>query len=316
MKELVQKFSTSLAAYEKKVLAELLKQHAINPAQFVQIVLTEVKRSPKMMEAFQNNPSSLFASIIYCAQLGLSPSEMSGEFYFIPFKGMIKPVIGYKGIVALMTRNKAVSMITAESVHGNDIFEYELGLEPKLVHKPISTIRNSKNLTHIYVIAKLENGEKVFKVMSVDEIKSVMNTMKEVNTLYFNDAKDPMLWMPKKTCIKQLSKLLPKDYYGSQALGMDDKIEGGAYLILDEDGKIQIQEDLSGTIRSSSSGKTNIYATLNTNVNPIENNLNIENNGLILPSEETPNESSVESKNDNNDNTTTVRIVKQRKGAL
>jgi hypothetical protein len=34
-----------------------------------------------------------------------------------------------------------------------------------------------------------------------------------------------------------------------------------------EDGKIQIQEDLSGTIRSSSSGKTNIYATLNTNVN-------------------------------------------------
>ena len=116
-KELIAKFSTTLAQYESKVLTELLAQHGLRPAQFTQIVLTEVKKNPKMLEAFQKNPSSLFASILHCAELGLSPSEMAGEFYFIPYNGIIKPILGYKGLTALMLRNQGVQLIYAETVH-------------------------------------------------------------------------------------------------------------------------------------------------------------------------------------------------------
>lgn len=299
-KELITKFSTTLAQYESKVLTELLAQHGLRPAQFTQIVLTEVKKNPKMLEAFQKNPSSLFASILHCAELGLSPSEMAGEFYFIPYNGIIKPILGYKGLTTLMLRNKSVQLIYAETVHRNDTFEYELGLEPKLIHKPVDAVRNSSTLTHVYAVAKLDNGEKVFKVMSVQEIKNVMATMKQDNTLYFDDRKDPMMWMPRKTVIKQLAKLLPKDYFGMNAVGIDDRVEGGGYLILDDDGQVVLSNDIV-TKRS----KSNLYATLN----------NIQSDDVTLPlaDESIPVKTEQTSENDTNISaTTTVRIVKKR----
>lgn len=259
-KELVSKFQSDMSLYENKVLTELLTQHGIRPSQFVQIMLTEVKKSPKMLEAYQQNPSSLFASILHCAEIGLSPSQEVGEFFFIPFKGFIKPVIGYKGLCTLILRNQNVKVIYAETVHRGDYFDWELGLEPKLVHKPNTLVRNSSTLTYVYAIAKLTNGENVFKVMSVQEIRAIMATMKQVNELYFDDAKDPMMWMPKKTAIKQLSKLLPKDYYGSTAIAIDDKVEGGGYLILDEDGKPVVAQQKSITTKKI---KTNLYSAIN-----------------------------------------------------
>ena len=299
-KELITKFSTTLAQYETKVLTELLAQHGLRPAQFTQIVLTEVKKNPKMLDAFQKNPSSLFASILHCAELGLSPSEMAGEFYFIPYNGIIKPILGYKGITTLMLRNKSVQLIYAETVHRNDTFEYELGLDPKLVHKPVDTVRNSTTLTHVYAVAKLENGEKVFKVMSVQEIKNIMATMKQDNTLYFDDRKDPMMWKPRKTVLKQMAKLLPKDYFGTHAVGIDDRIEGGGYLVLDDDGQVIVSNDMVGKRT-----KSNLYATLS---NIPSNDVDLHHADEILPVK-----SEQSSENDNNFTaTTTVRIVKQR----
>lgn len=299
-KELITKFSTTLAQYETKVLTELLSQHGLRPAQFTQIVLTEVKKNPKMLDAFQKNPSSLFASILHCAELGLSPSEMAGEFYFIPYNGIIKPILGYKGITTLMLRNKSVQLIYAETVHRNDTFEYELGLDPKLIHKPVDTVRNSSTLTHVYAVAKLENGEKVFKVMTVQEIKNIMATMKQDNTLYFDDRKDPMMWMPRKTVIKQLAKLLPKDYFGTHAVGIDDRIEGGGYLVLDDDGQVIVSNDTVGKRT-----KSNLYATLS---NIPSNDVDLQNADEIIPVK-----SEQSSENDNNFTaTTTVRIVKKR----
>lgn len=262
--ELIRKFQGDLAKYETKVLLDLLAQHQMTPAQFVQIVSTEVKKSPKMIEAYQSNPMSLFASILHCAELGLTPSELAGEFYFIPFRNKsgqlnIKPIIGYKGITTLLYRNKAIKLISCETVHEGDEFDYELGLEPKLYHKPLDKIRTNNTLTYVYAVAKLENGEKVFKVMSIDEIKSVLATMKEVNSIYFDDKKDPMMWMPRKTVIKQLAKLLPKDYLGSKALAVDDKLEGGGYVILDEKGNVIVEQDNTTHSRAK---KTNVYGTL------------------------------------------------------
>jgi recombination protein RecT len=258
-KNIISKFQSTLSLYEGKVLTELLAQHGMRPAQFTQIVLTEIKKSPKMLEAFQNNPSSLFASILHCAEIGLSPSQEVGEFYFIPFKGNIKPMIGYKGLCNLIMRGNSVKYIHAECVHRGDDFEWELGLYPKLEHRPKNLVRNSTTLTHVYAIARLTNGENIFKVMSVQEIRAIMGTLKQVNELYFDDNKDPMMWMPKKTCIKQLAKLLPKDYYQSKALAIDDNVEGGAFLTLDEDNKPIIVQQAK-PIRATK--KTNLYAAL------------------------------------------------------
>ena len=200
-----------------------------------------------------------------------------------------------------MLRNQGVKLIYAETVHRGDVFEYELGLEPKLVHKPLDTVRNSSTLTYVYAVAKLNDGEKVFKVMSVQEIMGIMATMKQNNTLYFDDKKDPMMWMPRKTVIKQLAKLLPKDYFGTHAVGIDDRVEGGGYLVLDDDGKVVLSQD---TV--SKPVKSNVYSTLG--------NLQTNDVDLHIADEETPVTNEQSSENDNNITPqTTVRIVKQRR---
>jgi len=274
-KNVVTQFTTTIEKYEKKNLTELLEGSSMTPAQFKQIVINELKRSPKLQEAFVKNPASLFASILHCAEMGLNPSQMVGEFFFIPYKDTITPILGYKGLLTLLMRSNKVKKIWSEVVYEDDDFEYELGLEPKLLHTPNhNSVRNSQNIKCIYACAKIED-EVVFKVMFKNEIQNIINMSKVPNDLFFNDKKDPEQWMAKKTVLKQLSKLLPKDDDRlKKAVSMDDNIEGGGYLIMDDNDTIRfVQGNIIGK-------KSSIYAKL-MEKNQTEN-IELENNIVAL----------------------------------
>lgn len=253
-------FENQMVVFTEKILNDLLISHQISPAQFKQVVISEIKNNPKLLSAFMKNPRSLFASIIYCAELGLSPNSNLGEFFFVSDGEYVKPLLGYKGIIALLNRTGNIKSIWAESVHEGDDFEYELGLEPKLVHKPKDGIRNAFTLDYIYIVVKTSNDEKLFKVMSKAELTSTISTMPTPSDMYFNDSKDPNFWMLKKIALKQLAKLLPKDKSGTMGLGIDDKIEGGNILTLDENESIVVTP-ITKTNKFSK-GKRNIYETL------------------------------------------------------
>jgi recombination protein RecT len=256
-KDVVGSFTATIEKYEKKNLTELLEGSSMTPAQFKQIVINELKRSPKLQEAFVKNPASLFASILHCAEMGLNPSQMVGEFFFIPYRDSITPILGYKGLLTLLMRSSKVKKIWSEVVYEDDDFEYELGLEPKLLHTPNhNSVRNSKNIKCIYACAKLDD-EVVFKVMFKSEIQNIINMSKVPNELFFNDKKDPEQWMAKKTVLKQLAKLMPKDDDRlKKAVSMDDNIEGGGYLIMDDNDTVRfVQGNIIGK-------KSSIYAKL------------------------------------------------------
>jgi recombination protein RecT len=256
-KDVVGSFTATIEKYEKKNLTELLEGSSMTPAQFKQIVINELKRSPKLQEAFVKNPASLFASILHCAEMGLNPSQMVGEFYFIPYRDSITPILGYKGLITLLMRSSKVKKIWSEVVYEDDDFEYELGLEPKLLHTPNHlAVRNSQNIKCIYACAKIDN-EVIFKVMFKNEIQNIINMSKVPNELFFNDKKDPEQWMAKKTVLKQLAKLMPKDDDRlKKAVSMDDNIEGGGYLIMDDNDSVRfVQGNIIGK-------KSSIYAKL------------------------------------------------------
>ena len=185
----------------------------------------------------------------------MSPNPSVGEFFFLPYKGQIKPILGYKGVITLLMRNNGVKSIWCESVHEADDFDYELGLDPILRHKPKDDLRTSISLTHIYAMVKTRDEEKVFKVMSKKELETIVENLQNRNELYFNDAKDSQFWMLKKIVLKQLSKLLPKDSLGSRALSFDDQVEGGAVLTLDDEERVIIINDKKPT-------KKGLYAKL------------------------------------------------------
>ena len=273
--QLISNFSATISKYEHKNLAELLETHSITPSQFKNIVINEVKKSEKMQQAFLNNPASLFASILLCAELGLNPSADVGEFYFLPFGSKITPILGYKGVINLILRSGEISKLWSEIVYQDDEFEYELGLEPKLVHKP-NHERTNKNIKYVYAVAKLTNGETMFKVMSKKEIMEIVEMSKYPNSLYGSN-KDPQGWMYKKTVIKQLSKTLPKDYYGKRGISVDDKVEGGGYLKLDDDNNIMFVEGKKIIPKRSKS----IYANLDIDIEPLD----ISNVEVVEPQE-------------------------------
>lgn len=257
---IIDKFSNTMSIYEQKNLAELMQNSSFTPAKFKQIMITEIKKNVKLQEAFLKNPASLFASILHCAELDLSPSQMVGEFFFIPFRDTITPVLGYKGLITLLLRSDKIKKIWTEVVYEEDDFVYEMGLEPKLVHIPNHDAdRTPNNIKFVYACAKLEDNEVTFKVMSKKEIQAIIDILKVPNELYFNAKKDPENWMIKKVVLKQLAKTLPKqDDRLKKAISTDDNIEGGAYLIVDENDNVKM---VQGTIIGKR--KNSIYNTLN-----------------------------------------------------
>ena len=268
-------FNTSIEKYEKKNLADLLLGTNTSPQKFKQMLVNELERSPKLQDAFLKNPASFFASALYCAELNLSPSSLVGEFFFTVSKEQVKPILGYKGLVALLLRSNKVKKIWAEVVYTEDDFEYELGLEPKMVHIPnFNSVKTCDNIKCIYACAKIED-EVVFKVMTLEEIKTIVDMLETPSEYYFNDKKDPEKWSLKKVVLKQMSKLMPKeDDRLLKAVSYDDNVEGGGYLVLDDNDSVRV---VQGTVigKQNNRKKVSIYQNL-TDIS--ENSLSIENN--------------------------------------
>jgi len=268
----VQQFATYMERYEKKVLPSLLNDtHAqVTPAKFTQIVINEVKKNEKLLKAFVENPSSMFASILAGAEIGLVPSDLLGEFYLIPrnikqdsghYKMTITPLIGYKGLHKILLRGGEIENIEAHVVYEGDDFKVELGTNPYLKHTPVFPgNRTAEKISHVYAVAHYKSGRSQFQIMSRSEVVAVSSMSKYNNKLYFNDKENPNRWMEKKCCLIQLAKMLDKDYYGTKAIELDNRLEGGATLTLDENERVKLIEgaavkptrfrDIYGTLNS------------------------------------------------------------------
>jgi recombination protein RecT len=237
----IQRFQKYMESYKENVAT-----HHIPVSKFVQVVLTEIKKNEKLQQAFIENPASMFASILAGAEIGLMPSNQQ-EFFLIPRridgKMTVTPQIGYRGLVSIILRSGEVDHIDTYVVFEGEEFKVTYGLTPNIVHvADYSVKRDSETFKFVYAVATLKSGRQQFFVLSKGEIVKIQQLSKYNNELYFNDRKDPNFWMARKTALIQLAKLLPKDYYGKQAVDLETRIEGGAYLSLDEDNQIKIVE--------------------------------------------------------------------------
>jgi recombination protein RecT len=271
----IQTFKNQLGSYEKQILPDLLQKHGITPSQFAQIVLSEIKKNDKLLQAFIENPSSMFASILAGAEIGLIPSDMLGEFYLIPrnmkqadgkYKQTVCSQIGYKGLMNILLRSGDITRIHTEVVYEGDEFTPIYGLEPNIVHKPNFEVqRTADKIRYAYAVAKSKSGEYQFAVMTRSEIEAVKNLSKYPNDLYFNDKMGINRWMERKVVLVQLAKMLPKDYYSKKAISMDGMMEGGAVLTLDENNEIKVVNNY----QAKPSRLRNIYGALNNAEEPL-----------------------------------------------
>lgn len=186
---------------------------------FMTTASVAVQKVPALLECER---MSLITALMSCAELNLFPSNVSGEAYIIPYKGKAQFQLGYQGMITLMYRS-GVQNIRSNIIFANDDFEYTEGLEPHLSHKPCW--RGDKGeVIGVYAVARI-NGTDIFKVLSIEDVMKFKEFSQSKGSEYspWNEKNDPERWMLRKTAIKQLAKLLPKNNKLIQAIAEDNE---------------------------------------------------------------------------------------------
>ena len=145
----------------------------INPKTFVQAMMTQVGRNPKLLAALNSDAgvSSMIAALMHASQLGLSLEPSMGHAYLVPYGSKVECIIGYKGLVDLMCRSGAVTHVDARIVYEGDEFVWHYGTAPRLEHRPTLTGRGES--VAFYAVAHLRGGGAQFTVMTLDDIAPI-----------------------------------------------------------------------------------------------------------------------------------------------
>lgn len=190
---------------------------------FLSSVVASVQRNPGLLEC---SPVSVINSFMTMAQLELMPSDVAGEAYVLPYANKGGKVaqfqLGYQGLVTLFYRAGAKS-ITAEIVRKNDEFRVVNG---EIFHSPDVFSDDRGDAIGAYVIIELQFGGKVSKAMSKKEILAIGEKFSKSFKTGFSPwqaANDPELWMWKKTVLKQVAKLVPKNETIFKAIAEDNR---------------------------------------------------------------------------------------------
>lgn len=164
----------------------------------------------------QATPQSVAKAIWNVAITGLTLNPIHRLAYLVPKRidGNVEAILmaSYQGLVKLLTDTGSVKMAYSHCVYKGDEFEITLGGEYSLVHKPKFI---SKEVTHVYAVGLLHDGNKQFEVMSVDQVHEIRDRSDGYKAYKEGKAKTA-IWvsdfdeMARKTVLKRLCKYLPK----------------------------------------------------------------------------------------------------------
>ena len=204
--ETVNAILTAKAAEIKKALPAVM-----TPERFSRITLSAISVNPTLATAAVTSPMTLLGAVMTAAQLGLEPNTPLGHCYLIPRKRKdvweVQFQLGYKGLIDLAYRSGEVTIIQAHCVYANDIFEYELGLDPKLRHVPTTGDRGE--MTHAYAVFKTKGGATGFACMTKREIDAHRDKYSDAAKRGFSPWQTQYEEMAKKTVLKAALKYAP-----------------------------------------------------------------------------------------------------------
>lgn len=208
----------------KAQISQVLPKH-LTPERVIQMATTLISRSPELAEC---SVESLIGATMQASILGFEPVAALGQCYYVPFnnkknnKREVQFIIGYKGMIELARRSGEIETVYTQVVYENDEFEYEFGLEPKLVHRPDTGERGK--MTHAYAVCKFKDGGFAFEVMSksdIDKIKSKSqagsSNFSPWNSGYYDE-------MARKTVIRRLFKYLPISIENNRQILTDESV--------------------------------------------------------------------------------------------
>ena len=176
----------------------------INVEKFIRTTLTAVQMQPELLQADRR---SLLGSCMKAAQDGLLPDGR--EAALVIFRSKNGPQVQYMpmivGVLKKIRNSGELASISAQVAYSADLFEYELGDEEKITHKPFLGGDRGEPIA-VYAVAKTKDGAIYREVMSVSDVEKVRASSRAGKFGPWVDWWDEMA---KKTVIRRMAKRLP-----------------------------------------------------------------------------------------------------------
>lgn len=190
----------------------------ISPERFQRVSITAVQQNPELLEADRH---SLFGACMKAAQDGLLPDGREAALVVYNDRKVGKKVVQYMPMVSgIMKKVRNSGEISTWSVHvvkEGDEFEFQLGDDERIHHKP--KISGAGQTIGAYSIVTMKSGEKSRDFMSIEQIEAIRTRSK---------SKDYGPWvtdfdeMCKKTVTRRHSKRLPMSTDLDELIRRDD----------------------------------------------------------------------------------------------
>ena len=216
----------TIQQYIKTMKGEIEKAlpSVITPERFTRMVLSALSVNPKLGAC---TPKSFLGAMMSAAQLGLEPNTPLGQAYLIPYKNKgideVQFQIGYKGLIDLAYRSGEVEVVQAQIVYEKDEFEFQYGLEPKLIHRPVDKDRGEP--IKVYAIFKTKSGGYGFEVMSIDDIRAHAKKYSKAYSSNYSPWTTNFEEMAKKTVLKKVLKYAPMKSDFIHGIAQDETIK-------------------------------------------------------------------------------------------
>lgn len=184
---------------------------------FIRTTLTAVQMNPQLLNS---DRKTLLGSCMKAAQDGLLCDGREAALVMYGQNVQYMPMIG--GILKKMRNSGELASIGAHVVYEKDLFEYELGDEESIKHKPFLGDDRGRPIA-CYAIAKTKDGAIYREVMSVADVEKVRNASKAKNNGPWVQWWDEMA---RKTVIRRIAKRLPSSADLEQVLAHDNEAVG------------------------------------------------------------------------------------------
>ncbi|MEN6535446.1 MAG: recombinase RecT [Bryobacteraceae bacterium] len=226
----------------KGAMEQVLPKH-MTADRMLRVAIMAVRTTPHLAEC---SSASVISCFMACSMLGLEPNSPLKQAYLVPYWSTklngyeCQLLIDYRGKIDLARRSGEIANIQAHAVYQGDLFDYELGLNPTLKHKPSGDPKrvDPKNLTHCYCVVRLkEQGtEPIFVVLSRAEIE--LRRMRGASGKKGRDGKPISTpWdtdyekMAKKTAVHECMTWAPRSAEMAMADDIEERAERGATIL-------------------------------------------------------------------------------------
>lgn len=186
----------------------------VDSKRFLRVTMTALQQNPDLLGADRR---TLYGACMRAAQDGLLPDGREAALVMFSGKAQYMPMV--EGLIKKVRNSGEVGNISVQVVKEHDAFDYELGDNEQITHKP--ALKDRGNTIGAYSIVTLKNGEKSREWMSVEDIEAVRKRSRTSDKGPWKTDYDEMC---RKTVFRRHYKRLPKSTDLDGAIRADDEM--------------------------------------------------------------------------------------------